>query len=868
MPATLLERSAPLNEAKHALERLQAGESGVLVVMGEAGVGKSSLLRAALAAAPPGIRVLRGACDDLVAANPLGPVREATVGLPVAAVIEAGRPEGVPVALAELFAGPPPTVLAVEDLHWADDATIDVLAYLARRIDRLRLLLLVTLRDDEVAAEHPAERFLAVATGERVQRLRLAPLQRASVAQLSAGSGWDSRLLHEITGGNPFYLTETLAAPADAPVPSSVSDAVMARLRRLSDRTRHAVKIISVWPGLLDFGLAEDLLDGEIDSLAEAEALGVLTVSDDGISFRHELARLATEASLDGLRRRRLRAEVMRALRARGEPDLPRLVHFASLCGDARTLAEFAPRAGEQSARLGAHRQALIFYRSALDQERLLPEATLAGVLDEYAWELYNAQRFDDAVRAATRAADLWHRLGRPAAEATVRGRLSRHLFMAGETDAAQRCAASAVELTAGAGAAASGTAEVAAAEVALGALLALDVEATGAIEQLQVAERHAREAGRADLVALVRNYQSLARPDLSAVERVGLLRDSIELSMSNGAHEFEARGYTNLTELLFRYGRYAELAADLDGWMELTRDRGFTSHSFNLEVHAALLAQRTGRPDEAEDALAQLAARYSDPGMLAVYVVPTYGRLLARRGAPGAEEMLHESWDRARRQRLLIGLGFAGTALLDWAWLHDDRDTALDVVSVWAGYADRPTAGPYWEEIRRYARDVGIETPPGPASGSADPWDVGLAGEWARAAAEWDRIGDGYEAARELGGSGDVEAMLEAVARFEDVGAVAAARRVRSRLADLGVRSIRRGPSAATRRNPGGLTNRQVDVAELLADGLTNAEMAERLYLSVRTVDAHVSAVLAKLGVSRRNDIAKIVRSWSANDR
>lgn len=864
MPATLLERSAPLTEVQRALNRLQTGGSGVVVILGEAGVGKSSLLSAALAQAPPGIRILRGACDDLVAANPLGPVREATAGLLVAEKIDVGRPEDVPGALTELFAAPPPTVLAVEDLHWADDATLDVLGYLARRIDRLRLLLVVTHRDDEVGADHPAQRFLAAATGEYVQRIRLTPLQRPSVARLSAGSGWDSHLLHEITGGNPFYLTETLAAPADAPVPGSVSDAVMARLRRLSDRARGAVQTISVWPGLLDFGLAEDLLAGDLDALTEAEALGVLTVSADGIAFRHELARLATEASLSGLRRRRLRGEVMRALRARGEPDLPRLVHFAILCGDAATVAAFAPRAGEQSARLGAHRQALTFFRAALDQQQLLTDATRAAVLDGYAWELYNAHRFDEAVGSATRAAELWQRLGQPAAEAAVRGRLSRHLFMAGETDAAQGCAADAVELTARDEAAVPDTAAVAAAEVALGALLALDVEASGAIEQLRVSELHARDAQRPDLVALARNYQSLARPELSAAERIELLRDSIELSRSCGAQEFEARGYTNLTEMMFRYGRYAELAAELDRWLEFTRDHGFTSHSFNLEVHAALLDQRTGHPDQAADALARLAGRYADPGMLAVYVLPPYGRLLARRGSTGAEQLLRRSWDRARRQRLLIGLGYAGAALMDWAWLNDDRATAQEVIGVWSRYARQPTAGPYREEIGRYARSMDIDAPAGPPSGSADPWDLGLAGEWERAATAWDQIGDGYEAARELGDSGDVDAMVEAVSRFDDLGAGAAARLLRSRLTELGVRSLRRGPSATTRGNPSGLTNRQLDVARLLADGLTNAEMAERLYLSVRTVDAHVSAVLAKLDVSGRREIRSIVRSWS----
>lgn len=860
MSPTLFERSAPLDALREAIGRLGAGRSGVILISGEAGIGKTSLVEAALGAVGPELRVLRGACDDLVAANPLGPLREATRDLPgpTGNALAEGRLDAVLETLAAELAQPVGTVLAVEDLHWADDATLDVLGYLARRIDHLRLLLLATYRDDEVHADHPAQRFLAAVPPARTVRLELAPLSPASVEQLSAGSGWDGRLLHELTGGNPFYVTETLAAPPDAPVPRSVSDAVLARLRQLSPPARACVERMSVWPGLLDFGLAEVLLGDEFEALAEAEALGVITVRLDGLAFRHELARRATEASLAGLRRRSLQRQVTEILRRRADTDLSRLVHHAILCQDAATIAEYAPRAGRESSLAGAHRQALAFYAAALTSEDRLAPPVLAEVLDGYAWELYNAHRFAEAVGYGRRAVDLLSRLGDAGAEAAAMGRLSRHLFMLGQPDEARALAGHAVGLAAGGGPQA-----VAAAEMSLGALQALDVESDAAADTLRRGSALAASTGRRDLVALAWNYETIARDDLDPAGRIDLLRRSLALAGEFGAYEFVARGYTNLAELLYRYGRYEELRAELDQGLRFTRERGFWSHAFNLEVHEALLAVRAGDWEAAETGLRDLVGRYEDPGMLILYSHPPYARLLARRGDRHAESLLRASWARAGRQRMLIGLGYAGAALMEWCWLTGEVAPAREILRVWQPVAGRPAAGPLWAEICRYASRLGLgpfEVP----DDAGEPWTLGLTGDWRAAAAAWAAIGDPYEQALELAGSDESGPMLEALGLLDRLGAVAAAAWVRDRLRGLGVRTLPRGPRATTRQNPGGLTARQLDIAALLADGLTNPEIAAQLVLSVRTVDHHVSSILTKLGVESRREAAQIARSWA----
>jgi DNA-binding NarL/FixJ family response regulator len=134
------------------------------------------------------------------------------------------------------------------------------------------------------------------------------------------------------------------------------------------------------------------------------------------------------------------------------------------------------------------------------------------------------------------------------------------------------------------------------------------------------------------------------------------------------------------------------------------------------------------------------------------------------------------------------------------------------------------------------------------------------MSGDWRAAAAAWERLRCPYETARALAG-GDQAAQREALRRFEQLGAAPAAEALRRRLRHAGATGIPRGPRPATRDNPYGLTNRQLDVLRLLAEGLTNAQIAARLTLSPKTVDHHVSAVLAKLDVATREEAAERVR-------
>ncbi|WP_432947789.1 ATP-binding protein [Kribbella sp. CA-253562] len=855
----LLERDEHISLLVRAMSAAAGGAGSVVLVTGEAGVGKSSLVEAFLNQLPSHVRVLRGTCDDLLAPPSLGPFREAVSGTdgPLEHALASDRLDETIAALALEFRDRT-TVLVIEDVHWADDATLDLLRYLARRAFRYPVLVLLTCRDGEVDSQHRLRQLLSTLATVPTLRLALEPLTASAVARLSTDSGWDPAELHRITGGNPFYVVEALAGPHG--VSASVADAVLSRVRSLEVSTIAAIEQLSVVPNDMDLSFASSLVGDAYSALVEAEARGILVVRGQQVGFRHEIARRAIAASMTSIQRRTMNQNVVRTLLTVDSPSLSSLVHHAFEAGDVDVLLRYAPLLARAATNSGAHRQALASFEAVLPHAGRLPLVERALLYENYAWELQLGSRFADAVQVGREAVELRRQEGDAPALAEAQTRQARLLLMAGDVGAARELVERAV---ATAGPAASESLQAAVNSVRGAAMIYAGKMVEG-VQVLQRALDHAVASERLKLVPFCLAYTGVARCVLGETEGLADVRAAIVSARAVDPGTASFCQYI-LVDLLYRMHRWDELAEEVSAGLEWSSSQGHWSMVHGVEILRATLDLRHGDWAMADRRLRQLIEAVDEPGLLAAQAYPLLGRLLARRGHPDAFAFIQAAWNRAIAGKPLLTVIDAGTAFAEWAWLNDRRDLAADVRDLVLRQFPA-VRGPLFGELRSYLHRAGtpLDAEVPRSAVLFEPIADGLTGDWESAAAGWRKAGDNYEAALELASSGRVGPMTEALEILEKLGADGVAARLRHELRNRGVRlAPRPSPRSPGTANPAGLSDRQLEVLAHLSEGLTNREIADRLVVSVRTVDHHVAAILAKLGAVNRREATTIARSW-----
>jgi ATP/maltotriose-dependent transcriptional regulator MalT len=852
---TLLERNDELAALRDAVHDAAGRRGSVVLVAGEAGIGKSSLVRA-WADDPGGdARVLVGYCDDFLTSRTLGPfhdIARVTGGALADAVGAADTSAVLDSLLADLDHPLRPTVLVLEDVHWADEATLDVVRYLGRRIAHLRAVLAVTFRDDEVGADHPLTGVLGVLPSAHVRRIRPHPLSPRAVAQLTVGTGLDPAEVLASTGGNPFFVSEV--AQSTHGVPASVADAVLARLRSLPRASRDVIERLSVLPRAAGADELRSLVGGETDALALAEERGVLVVRDGTVGFRHELARQAVQSSLPVSTRRRHHEAVLDHL-LEIDADPATILHHAVEASRADLVVRYGPAAAHEAYHAGAHRQALVHQRRVLRHADRLDPREHARLLEEHAWTHYNLHHFDGADEAAAQVLALEEQGGdvdRAVRAMTLRARMRYMTNHPDETGAILQQAEARLV-----GCRDPRTrAVVAVQRISLAHLLDQHDDAIAVADE--VAPLLA-ELDDPELQVHATHYASASRVFRGEVE-AGLtgMRDAIRIGREHGVVEPLARVYTNLVELLLVVRRWDEFRATADEAIAFYDDHDLPAHRYNTLGQVARLELSLGDWDRAERSLRSIVGSTADAGILAAISLEGLALLAVRRGHPDAGDLVARAWDVAVRTSAAPYIVPVACAGIELAWLEDDPTAAEPYVREGTEAIGQTTVLNGW--LRWRLPLVGL--PAEPEGVELEPERTSLRGDTAAAAERWGVLGMPYEQALELLRVGDEPALLQALALLGDLGAEPAARIARRRLRELGVRRIPRTPLSTTRANPAGLTARQVEVLALVAEGLTNAQIADRLVVSLRTVDHHVSAVLQKLGVSSRREAAERART------
>jgi DNA-binding CsgD family transcriptional regulator/tetratricopeptide (TPR) repeat protein len=849
----LLERADQLFALADALDAVIAGAAGrVVLVRGEAGVGKTVLLQAFCDRRRESARILWGGCEGLLTPSPLGPLfdlAEVTRGELEELVSTGARPHEVTAGLIRELAGARATVLVLEDLHWADEATLDVLRLLARKVEAVPALVLASYRDDELDRVHPLTLVLGeLATARTVTRLVVRPLSAHAVGELAAPHGIDAQDLYRQTNGNPFFVTEVLAA-GTTEIPHTVRDAVLARVARLSEPARMLLEAIAIATPQAEVWFLEALAPAELDHLEECLASGMVGAQPDGVSFRHELARLAVEEALPPNRRVALHRGAAAALAATAHraADPARIAHHADVAGDGAAVLRFAPAAAARAAALGAHREAAAQYARALRFAGALAPEEQAQLLERRAYEGYLTGEFDGAIAAQEQALVQRRVLGDQLRVGDSLRSLSRLYRFHGRTeDAAEvgrRAVASLEALPRGR--------ELALAYVNLGHLYAVAEDAQEAMAWCSKARELGEQLGDSEVLVYALTNIGAIEVFTDAPQAPAQLEQSLELALRAGLDEDAGRAYLNLVWWPLRRRRYDLVDRYLEPGLEHCADHGLDLWRLFFVACRARLELDRGRWTAAADSASFAVGDRRTWPVPRVFALTVLGLVRARRGDPDVWPVLDEALALALPTRELQRVGPAAAARAEAAWLEGRRDDVVGETEAALELAVRRRAPWAIGELACWRRRAGV-------AGTIDdavaaPYAAELAGEWGRAAELWSGLGCPYEAALALADADDDGALRQALDELQRLGAQPAAAIVARRLRERGVRGLPRGPRATTRENPAGLTAREVEVLELVAEGLRNADIAERLFLSEKTVGHHVSAILRKLGVRSR---------------
>lgn len=844
----LIEREDVLESLAALVDDAAAGAGRLVFLGGEAGLGKTSLCAALAQVASPRLKTRRGGCDNVATAAALGPLFDAVPELTdvIGEDAEPNRARLFRRVRAVLVAEP--TLLVLEDLHWSDETTLDLLRYLGRRLVDVSLLVLVTFREDEVVGSHP----LAVvrgdlATSPGVTWMSLKPLTAAGVAELLAASGsvLDSDAVHRSTGGNPFYVTEVLAAGTDR-LPATVRDAVLARATRLSPAAQQILAAAAVLGQRADLRLLVEVSGQDAAAVDECVQRGMLVGEERGWGFRHELARLAIEQTLSPTARTRLHAAALTALRAVGELDHRRLAHHAAGCGDREAVLVHAPLAAAGAARLRAHREAVVQYRLALEFQDRDADGR-AGLFSALSYECYLTDQLDDAREARLQALNLYERAGDALAIGTAQRWLSRLSWFLGRNDEAEQYGARAVTTLEAAGA----SHELAMAYSNLSQLGMLAGATAGAVSWGTRAIELARRIDDRDTEIHALNNVGTALAD-GGDELGGLRRlaQSLDLALAADAHEHAARAYTNLGTASVGNRRFADAERHLRAGIGYCTDRDLDSWRLYMTGWSAKLLAEQGRYVEAQKCVTDVLRHLHLSPITLMSTCVVAGQLAVRRGGDGAEYFapaLALAESTGEGQRLVP----AAAALAEAAWISGDVDAlVMQIDRAWTVAVEHPNRWDlgelsWWLLLGGVRRDLPVSP--------AEPFALMLAGDWRDAADAWQGIGAPLWSAYALSASPELADAREALEIVDSLGASGVRRAM---LADRRRRGLPmpRGPRATSSANPAGLTSRELDVLRLLAGGLSNADVAAQLFLSEKTVGHHVSALLRKLGQPTRS--------------
>jgi len=856
----LLERDEQLRRLVDAFAHAREGRGRIIAIAAEAGAGKTALTERFVANHAQVARMYWGACENLSTPEVLLPLRDIARASGESFDLGADHIRSFESLLRLLSNGAKPSLLVIEDVHWADTATLDLIRFLGRRIARVRALILITYRDEEVDARSPVRNLLGEVPAGNMERMTLAPLSLAAVTSLAAKRGRSGEEVFALTAGNPFLVTEALAVDGDVPT-DAVRDSTLARASRLPDSARVVLDAVSIFPRHAETAVVADLVKGAIDGgLDECVEKGMLSLEGGIVQFRHELARRAIEASIAPARRRALHQKVVDVLKRRSDARASEIAHHAERAADVVALLKFAHRAGEEAARAGAPREAAAHFAAVLRHRDALDPVLVVEVLEHYAEQAYLMGGADIAVISMTEAAELRRRANDTLGLGRDLTRLTRFAWMCGLRAEAERFIEEAIAVlqTAPPGP------ELAWAYSHQSQLDMLASRMDLAITWGERALELARRLGQREIIIHALGNIGSAKADDVGSGNCVELEESFELAVAGKFHDHVERASCNLT--CTHYWRrdyraaleYIDRGVSYASALELTHWEGY------LRGWRTMIRLDQGDWGGAEEEALEICSRTYAADVYRFPALITLARLRVRRGDQDAETPLEAARRLSATMAELQRSVYIATIVAESAWLESSvptraTDEARSLLREVHTLAEERSSHWVAEDSALWLYMLGE-----PVAGTArlaTPFREHCEGSWREAATGWRALGRPYEEALALS-AGDDAAQRQALEIFDRLGAVLAAARLRRQMRAGGARAVPRGPIGVTRANSAGLTRRQVQVLGLVDEGLSNTEIASRLCISAKTAEHHVSAIMARLDAPTRREAAAAARN------
>ena len=848
----LIERTGFLSLLQSKFDAIE-GEGHCVLVSGEAGIGKTSLVRAFCRRLKDECNIYQGTCDALFTPRPLAPLYDIVwqLGNDIWNNSEtlADRAGLFARVLQSLVSQRGKSLIVFEDIHWADEATLDFIKFLARRITQTHCLFVLTYRDDELNAHNQLRNVLGQIPPDTFTRMQLTPLSKEAVEKMAVEKGYSGENVYSISGGNPFYVNEILASYSLG-VPENVKDSILSVYHRMDGKSKEIWQLLSVLPTGLEIkylAKMEPAYAAAIEPCLEAK---ILLLDNGLLRFKHELYRRTIETSLSPLLRVALNQRVLNLFLESFAPnqETERIIHHAKNANEYDVVIHYTPIAARQAARLGSHTEAAKLFFTAIEYYQGSDKDKLLEFYEPYAYECYLTGRIKEAIIYQGRSLRIWKERNDVEKIGNCLRFMSRLWWFDGNGEQAEIYALQAIHALEDQP---SSTAKA----MAFSNMSQLKMLSNASAECISWGEKAiaiAKEVGDEEALSHALNNVGAIRMRLNGTTPDGIstLQQSLDIALRNAYHEHAARAYTNLACNAMDLKDFTLSAKMLDAGIQYCEERDLGAWAFYMQSCKSRLLLETGQWTEAEQVACTLMKNEGLASIIRIVTLSVLATIRMRRGDGDVLPLLIEARDKAFETMELQRIIPVLLASLEYEWLTGrpfvEQDTIdmtvnllknMDIIQVSSGFA-------WWLQRVRGQRI--------PLPATYDGYSYHDEATARKAAALWQKLGCPFEHLLALF-EGDEADKANALAGMRKLGANAAYERLKREMRDAGIRSIPRGIRKSTQANPALLTERELGVLQLLEQGLQNKEIASRLFISAKTVDHHISAILYKLDVSSR---------------